>query len=73
MRIPTVEKFLCCFKLESGATVLGWITAVCATLAFLIWMMVFGFAVMDYPSFVNVTASTMGVEPEMMQNSRLGA
>lgn len=33
MHIVTVEKFLCCFKLETGGYVLGWLGSIFSVLA----------------------------------------
>lgn len=33
MHIVTVEKFLCCFKLETGGNVLGWLGSIFSVLA----------------------------------------
>lgn len=55
MRVPSVETFLCCIKLERGATLLGWFGGITAAFLFSIFLLTFGFVAVDFKSFLNVT------------------
>lgn len=55
MRIPTVEKFLCCLRLETGATILGWWGAIGAAIGLFLVLIGFGVAIVDFPLLANAT------------------
>lgn len=55
MRIPTVEKFLCCLRLETGATILGWWGAFAAAIGLFVFLIGFGVAIVDFPLLANAT------------------
>lgn len=57
MRIPLVDNFLCCLKLETGGTILGWIGSIGATILLLVSLGTFGLVTFSYASFENLAAS----------------
>lgn len=56
MRIPNVDKFLFCLKLETGGTVLGWFTAIVASFLLLSNLLAFGASVFSYDALLNSTS-----------------
>lgn len=72
MKIPTVENFLFCWALESGANVLGWICGVFAVLALLVYGAGFGLAAFNYDALVNATAPNSETHQEMMHHLQFG-
>lgn len=57
MRIPTVDKFLCCLRLETGGTVMGWFGGFGAVFGFVIFGLSFGMAIADYEGFLKAIGS----------------
>jgi hypothetical protein len=53
--VPNVNKFLFCFKLETGGWFLGWLGAVGAAIGFLVSSLSFGLIVYSYDAFLNST------------------
>lgn len=71
MRIPIVDKFLFCFRLETGGTTLGWIGSIIASVMFLITITMFGVALFSFPTFENITIDkTDDVHRERLEYSR---
>lgn len=70
MKIPTVEKFLFCLKLETGARILGWIFGILAALGFLVSNFIFGFAAVNYEGLLNATAQENQASVELLQKSK---
>lgn len=56
MRIPNVDKFLFCMKLETGGTILGWFTAIVASFLLLSNLLAFGASVFSYDALLNSTS-----------------
>jgi hypothetical protein len=55
MRIPTVDYFLCCLSLETGAVILGWFGAFAGLVGLIVTTILFGGSVFDYPLLVSNT------------------
>ncbi|KAL7042451.1 hypothetical protein ACKWTF_001144 [Chironomus riparius] len=54
MRIPTVEKFLCCIKLELGALIIGWFKLLESTVFLIGLTVMLGWSIFAYSHMVNL-------------------
>lgn len=70
MRIPTVENFLFCLKLETGGKVLGWISCIGAAIALFVSTFVFGFAAINYPAMLNATSVETQEQMELLKSAQ---
>lgn len=70
MQIPSVENFLFCFRLETGAKVLGWISGVISAIGFFVSTFMFGFAAFNYPGLLNATMPEHQAQIELLEKSR---
>lgn len=66
----TVEKFVFCLKLETGAKILGWISGICAAIGLFVATFMFGFAIINYPALVNATSTENEEQIEMLLNAQ---
>lgn len=64
MQIPTVEKFLFCLSLETGAQIMGWSNGILAVVCLLSSAVLFGFTAINYQQFLN---ATVGDNKEILQ------
>lgn len=56
MKIPNVDKFLFCLKLETCGTVLGWLTAIVASFLLLSNLFAFGASIFSFDTLLNSTS-----------------
>lgn len=67
MKLPTVKKFLCCFELETGGLIVGYIAAIGGVLAILgmIGLIILGIvALTNSDQLTNLDGSTTNVTDE---------
>lgn len=55
MRVPTVENFLFCISLETGAKILGYLGLVSSTVGFIVSVLVLGAATFNFQALINAT------------------
>jgi hypothetical protein len=71
MKFPTVENFLFCLPLESGGFIMGWLSAIGATIGFIVSFFALGAAVFNYQGLVDgMIENTTEEQREMIKNSR---
>lgn len=58
IKIPNVDKFLFCLKLETGGLILGWLGGLGAGIGLITSLLAFGLVVTNYPAFLNATTAT---------------
>lgn len=59
--VPSVRNFLCCFKLETGGLVLGWISVICGGLAVLLLGLFIILAIISIIYFDDVITDTNNI------------
>lgn len=72
MQIPTVERFLFCISLETGAKILGAFVGIGAIVALLISFVLFGFAAVNYQALLNATLSEHKEILQLLEKAQYG-
>jgi hypothetical protein len=68
IKIPSVENFLFCLKLETGGLLLGWICGIGSVIVLTSSLLLFGLVVVNYPAFLNATTAVGDHENQVLQN-----
>lgn len=66
-----MDKFLFCFRLETGGTIMGWIGSIIASVMFFISTSMFGIALFSFSTFEKITIDeTNAAYRERLEYSR---
>lgn len=72
IKIPSVDKFLFCLKLETGGLILGWLGGIGAGIGLITSMLGFGLVVTNYSAFLNATSAADVEEKKVLENLQYG-